>query len=420
MARVVLTAIGSYGDVNPYLALGRELMRRGHRVVFAVAEAYAADVAREGLELAPLRPNADLGDVALMERLMDRRHGSERVVRELVVPRIRETYEDLDRAAQGADLLVTHALTYAAPIVAEVRKMRWVSAALQPLMFFSAYDPPVVAPAPWLARLRPLGPRVNGPLLALMKRVSYSWGDPIRALRRDLGLAPGPNPLFDGLHSPYAGVALFSELFGAAQPDWPANVHICGFPFFDQDFGGKGLDPALAAFLDAGPPPLAFTLGSSAVQTAGDFYQQAAVAASKLGRRAVLLAGNAAAAFRGLPPGVIAVASAPYYQLFPRCAAIVHSGGVGTTAQALRSGRPQLVVPFAHDQFDNGTRVRDLGAGTWIHRHRLPAAKLERALSRVLGDPEVERSAARVGERVRQENGLARACDVIEGVLARA
>jgi UDP:flavonoid glycosyltransferase YjiC (YdhE family) len=192
---------------------------------------------------------------------------------------------------------------------------------------------------------------------------------------------------------------------------------VCGFPFFDQDFGGKGLDPALGAFLDAGPPPLAFTLGSSAVNAAGDFYAQAAQAASRLGRRAVLLAGAAAESLRGLPPGVLAASSAPYFQLFPRCAAIVHSGGVGTTAQALRSGRPQLVVPFSHDQFDNGTRVRRLGAGTWIHRHRLDARRLERALAAVLGDPEVARRAAGAGETIRTENGIGRACDVIDSVL---
>ena len=418
MARILMVGLGSYGDINPYLAIGRELKRRGHAAVLATGQIYAGDAAREGLEFAAVRPDADPTDTELMARVMDRRRGSERVIRELVMPRVRESFEDLDRAARGADLLLSHPLTYAVPVLAQHRRYRWLSVALQPLMFFSAYDPPVVAPAPWLARLRPLGPRVNGPLLRLMKRVSHPWGEPVRVLRRELGLSDGGDPMFEGQHSPHGVLALFSKTFGPPQPDWPPHVHVCGFPFLDEDFGGKGLDPALASFLDAGPPPIVFTLGSSAVQTAGDFYAQAAEAAARLGRRAVLLAGPAADTMRGLADSAIAARSAPYHQLFPRCAAIVHSGGVGTTGQALRAGRPQLVVPFAHDQFDNGARVARLGAGGWLARHRVTAGRLERVLAKLLSETSVERAAAQVADGMREERGVARACDVIESHLS--
>jgi rhamnosyltransferase subunit B len=417
MPRVLMAGLGSYGDINPYLAIGRELKRRGHTAVLAAGAMYAADAAREGLEFARMRPDADPTDAALMARVMERRHGSEVVIRELVMPYIRESYEDLERAAQGADLLLSHPLTYAAPVLAERRGLRWLSVALQPLLFFSAYDPPVVAPAPWLAALRPLGPRFNGALLRLMKRISYPWGEPVRTFRKELGLPAGGDPMFEGQYSPYGVLALFSGALGPPQPDWPPNVHVCGFPFLDEDFGGKGLDAALASFLDAGAPPIAFTLGSSAVQTAGAFYEDAARAAVALGRRAVLLAGPSAETLRGLPDGVMAARSAPYYLLFPRCAAIVHSGGVGTTGQALRAGRPQLLVPFAHDQFDNASRVERLDAGRWVHRHQLNAGSLERALGKVLADVTIERGARRVAEAMRSERGVATACDRIDGVL---
>jgi rhamnosyltransferase subunit B len=242
----------------------------------------------------------------------------------------------------------------------------------------------------------------------------------VRVLRRELGLGDGRDPFFEGQYSPYGTIALFSSNFGPPQPDWPANVQVCGFPFLDEDFGGNsGLAPALAAFLDAGAPPIVFTLGSSAVNTAGDFYGQAAQAAVSMGRRAVLLAGASASAWNGLPAGILTARSAPYHLLFPRAAAIVHSGGAGTTGQALRTGRPQLLVPFSHDQFDNAERVKRLGAGGWVHRDRLTAAKLQRALSGLLEDPAVEPAAQRAAEVVRAENGIQSACDAIEAVLAR-
>lgn len=418
MARILLATLGSYGDVNPYLALGRELKRRGHSVVLSTSSFYRADAEREGLDFAPMRPEADPADKALMAALMDPRSGSETVVRGFVMPAVRDSYEDLEKAARGADLLVSHMLTYAVPLLAEKTGRPWVSTVLQPLLFFSPHDPPVVPNAPWLAALRPFGPAVNSAWIAAAKVVSRGWAAPVRALRRDLGLPPGPDPLFHGHVSPHGMLALFSAAFGPPQPDWPRGVKVCGFPFLDSDIGGaRSLDPALSAFLEAGPPPLVFTLGSFAVNVAGEFYARAAEAANRLGRRAVLLAGPAADAMTGLPSGVVAARSAPYHLLFPRAAAVVHSGGVGTTAQALRGGRPQVVVPHAHDQFDNGARVERLGAGRVVLPSRLVGGRLERVLGPLLEDAGARRRAAEIGSAIAGERGVENACDAIEAAL---
>lgn len=416
MARIVLATFGSHGDLNPFLALGLELKARGHDVVVATAPVYQIDVQRLGLEHAPVRPELDQNDVKMLERAMDPRWGAEVILRELLMPAIRESYEDLEKAASGADLIVSHVLTYAAPVLAEKKKIRWLSASLQPMMFFSAYDPPVLAPAPWLAALRPLGPRVNGALLGLLKRFSYSWGDPVRALRKELDLGPGQDPIFEGQHSPYGVLALCSGLFASPQPDWPPHVTVCGFPFLDQDLGGKPLDPRLEAFLASGEKPVVFTLGSTAVRIAGDFYQTAAEAAGLVKKRAVLLAGDGVETLGTLPAGILAVPSAPYHLLFPRCAAVVHSGGIGTTAQALRAGVPQLIAPFAHDQYDNAARIERMGVGSRGKR-TATAPELAATLSRLLNDNEIKRQAAQAGAAIRAENGVKTACDTIENAL---
>jgi UDP:flavonoid glycosyltransferase YjiC (YdhE family) len=417
VARIVLATFGSHGDLNPFLALGAELRRRGHRVIVAAPAVYQDDARRLGLEHAPVRPDLDIKDLKMLERAMDPRWGTEVIIRELLMPVIRESYSDLEKAASGADLLVTHTLAYAAPVLAEKKGLKWLSVCLQPLIFFSAYDPPVFAPAPWLAALRPLGPRVNGALLRFLRKFSWPWGDSVRALRQELGLGPGQDPLFEGQHSPYGVLALYSGLFASPQPDWPPHTTLCGFPFLDQDIGGKPLDPRLEAFLAAGEKPVVFTLGSTVVRIAGDFYGVAAEAARLTGRRAVLLAGDGVEALGALPPDILAVPSAPYHLLFPRAAAVVHSGGIGTTAQALRAGVPQLVTPFAHDQYDNAARVERMGVGKRAGRQRRRAPELAEVLSRLLNDERINRQAAQAGAAIRAENGVKAACDEIERVL---
>src|SRR5439155_21778093 len=128
----------------------------------------------------------------------------------------------------------------------------------------------------------------------------------------------------------------------------------CGFAFSDRKDSdrqdGASLDPDLAKFLDAGPPPIVFTLGSSAVFDARNFFRDSAAAAQSLGQRAVLLIGDEHNRPTPLPPEIVAFDYAPYSEILPRASVIVHQGGVGTTGQALRAGRPMLVMPYSHDQ----------------------------------------------------------------------
>jgi UDP:flavonoid glycosyltransferase YjiC (YdhE family) len=168
-------------------------------------------------------------------------------------------------------------------------------------------------------------------------------------------------------------------------------------------------------FLQAGEPPVVFTLGSAAVLDAGDFYEQSAQAALMAGVRAVLLVGTDA---RNVPqtqsPDLCVTRYAPYSKLFPRASLIVHQGGVGTTAQAMQAGRPMLVMPYSHDQPDNARRMRRLGVAGVIRRENYTAERAARRIRRILGHPRFAERAAEVGEEMRRENGLAHVCDALE------
>src|SRR5205823_2703501 len=151
---------------------------------------------------------------------------------------------------------------------------------------------------------------------------------------------------------------------------------------------------------------------------AKDFYRDSIAAARALGRRALLLIGHERNKLsEPLPEGIAAFEYAPYSEVLPRASAIVHQGGVGTTGQSLRSGRPALVVPHAHDQFDNAARVARLGCARVLPRPKYNAQNATRELSRLLDEPSYATRAAEIGKIVQREDGACAACDAIEEVL---
>ncbi|GGA34670.1 hypothetical protein CYANOKiyG1_52070 [Okeania sp. KiyG1] len=241
---------------------------------------------------------------------------------------------------------------------------------------------------------------------------------PWRQLRKELGLAPSCHPLVSDLQSPYLVLALFSELLAAPQLDWPSSTVVTGFPFYRPQ-NSKGLSVELMQFLDSGESPIIFTLGSLAVMTPGNFYVEAATALKELGYRAVLLMGKEAGQVSSelLPEGTIAVDYAPHSELFPRSMAIVHHGGVGTTGEAMLSGRPTLIVPDDFDRYDNAARVVSLGVGRQVSRDRYSAAVLAAELKQLLFDPVYQERAASVGRLLQAEDGVGVAVDAIEGLL---
>jgi len=314
---------------------------------------------------------------------------------------------------------LTHPLPFVGPMVAQLRKIPWVSSVLAPASFLSVYDPIVPPQWPWLYHLMRLSPWVGRGVMALATKKLDKLMQPVFELRAELGLPRGKQPIFGGQHSPTKVLALFSKLMAKPQLDWPRNTVVTGFPFYDRRdyFGETGTSPDLLKFLDEGPPPIVFTLGSSAVWVARDFYRDSITAAQALGRRALLLVGPPRNMPAALPDGVAAFEYAPYSEVLPRACAIVHQGGVGTTGQGMRSGKPVLILPHAHDQFDNAARVVRLGCGRVLARPRYNAESATRELRALLDNPTYAASAERVGETVREENGARVAADEIESVL---
>lgn len=421
MSRIVVTTMGSLGDLHPKIAIALELRKRAHDVVFATHKEYRSKIAALGFEFHRMRPdNTALDDPQEMARMMDLQTGSEYIVRKWVCPSLRETYADLMNCAKDADFMLAGEGVLAAPLVAEKLGIRWASSAMAPISFFSTYDPSVLPIFPLLAKLRGFGSIANQAVINFAKLVSKSWAEPIHQFRQELGLPPLiGNPLIDDKFSPYLVIALFPSVLAKPQPDWPPKTVVAGSTFYDGSDGKTELEPKLKQFLDVGEPPIVFTLGSAAVMAPGNFYPESIGAAKLLNRRAVLLMGKNPLP-ENLPADILAVNYVPYSHIFPRASAVVHQGGVGTTAQALRAGRPTLVMPYSHDQPDNAARVERLGTSRTIARKNYTAARAAKELRELLENHRYAEKAAEFGRILETENGVFAACDEIEKLLEKA
>jgi len=416
MARILLTSWGSFGDVYPYVGLAFALKDLGHHPLLATAEFYRPLIESLGFEFHPMGPMIDPSDHATIGRVLDPVRGAHALVRELLLPSLDADYAALDVAAQRADVMVTHPITFAAPIVAQARRLPWVSTVLAPMSFFSASDIPVLAPAPYLATVDRFGSWYGRVLRRFARASTRRWMKPVFDLRRRLEMPPGGHPLFEGQFSPILTLALFSRVLASRQADWPPNVVITGSIFYN---GPELLHPELEEFLNAGSAPVVFTLGSSAVAAAGRFYEESLDAMRRLRVRGVLLTGGIE---RNVPGGAgsadtFVIDRAPHQLLFPRAAAVVHPGGAGTLAQALRAGRPMLVVPHAHDQPDNAARATRLGVARTVRQHSYRGARVARELEQMLGDTRVHARAESVGAIVRSEGGAAAAAAALDALI---
>ena len=424
--KIVLTTFGSLGDLHPFIAVALQLRRHGHRPVIASSPDYREKVEGEGIEFCGVGPSVAQvrGDLRIDEQEFVRRTMTDKtfLLKQVTFPYLKVMYEDMLDVIAGAAVVITSTFAFSARLAAEKHAIPQIGVILQPLMFLSPYDPPILADAQVLSKmLRRCGPTVSAAVLQLAKSITARWTAPVAALRKELGLpATSINPVFEGQFSEHGALGFYSPVLGAIQPDFPRPTKLTGFLFYDADAREDAAEgSALAAFLSSGPSPLVFVLGSFAISNAGDFFRVSVQAASQLGRRAVIVVGSSApkSEIENLPSHVFACRYAAYSKLFPYAAAIVHQGGIGTTAQALRAGKAQLVVPFLADQPDNAARVVRLGVARTISRGRYRAKRVARELAQLLNEPAYANRAAVVAEQVRGEDGAGEAAIQIERVV---
>lgn len=390
----IVATIGSAGDLFPFLSMALALRARGHRVSFLAPEQHAPYVLPTGLPFIGLPADeAVLHDPDLWHAT--RGFG---VVWKATRPAMARI-EPFVRALPPDEscVLLVHPLALPEADLCRAGRpgLKIAAAWLAPQNLPTVHDPLLVGP--WrVPRWVPLGAR-----RAMWRWAMRTFIDPValaevNAARTTHGLAPAAT-LGDVIFAvPDLSITLFPEWFAPTQPDWPQPLYRADFPLYDPN-PDAALAPELERFLADGTTPLAFTHGTGNTQAVA-YFQAALEATAALGRRAIFLTPHRAQLPATLPPFILQQDYVPLRRLLPHLALLAHHGGIGTTAEALRAGVPQLVVPLAHDQFDNAMRVRALGAGASLPAARVEAARLARGLARLLANPERARAAgARFG-----------------------
>ena len=384
MRRILILAVGSAGDVYPFIVIGQALRARGMHVTLMATANFRERVERAGLHFVSGLSQEELDASVMDPDLWHPVRGFATIWKHMARHLPTAYAQQLALVKEKPTLIVASTLGLTGRLLQEAHGVPLVTVHLAPSCFLTAHDTSVRR---GLDRPRSLPRPVVRLVLGLVERLML---DPvvrpaINRLRATLGLAPVRRVMSRWLHSPQQVICAFPAWFAAPQPDWPPNTVCTGFPRMPAADGQ--LDPALQRFIDAGAAPLVVTPGS-AMAHGGGFIGRALDAASSLGLRVVVVTPYRDQLPAVLSPSVHHAAYAPFDLLSRQAAAFVHHGGIGTSATVLAAGKPQLIVPFAFDQPDNAARLRRLGVAATV----LPNAPLRtwvKALSHLLNDTQV-------------------------------
>ena len=433
IARILLTTIGSAGDVHPFVAIAITLRERGHEVLILTNPYFKDRILGAGIGFWPLGSAETYQRLIKDPRLISGARSPSFVIDELITPAFAPTIDAIRQIqiAFKPDVLASHHIAFGAAAAAELLHIPHVQCVLAPLFWFSRHEKIAMPSLPF----PDAPPLIDRALRQLARFIGRHTFDPaINRLRKDVGLPPQRDLISraarggDGvaprerLSDPSKGtptLALWSPQFRGTLADDPCTGTICGFSTWDRP-------PTLAddidrerdsiRWMESGAPPVVVTLGSSVSHHGADVYRLAAQACARAGKRALLLTGGSADDSTW-PEHVRAVPYASYSRVMPRGCVTVHHAGIGTLAAAMRAGVPEIIIPFANDEFDNAARAQRLGVATVIKRRKLTVRSLAEAISHATQNKSMVERSGQLGAAMQPENGAICAADIIETIV---
>ncbi|HAI12945.1 MAG TPA: UDP-glucose--sterol glucosyltransferase [Phycisphaerales bacterium] len=422
---IFITTIGTRGDVEPYVALGQRLITSGHRVTLCSCEKFRDFITEQGLEYGYLNNSfMELMQTDIAHDLMEKNSNIFEFIKSFlrlykrVDPMQWEAIRDITRAAELAqpDLILYHPKAFIGAHVAQKLGIPKALTFLMPMMIPTGDRPDMGFPK------LPLGRGYNRMTSWLMLKImNMTCRKYVKGWRKEHGLDPKPrgmNFLHDHQGKPITYLHGYSSLVCKRPADWPEHVHVTGY--WPMEYDRNWMPPdELTAFLEAGDPPVYVGFGSMSGRNPQRLTRIVIDAIKQAGVRAILATGWGGLQTEDLPDTIFKIDQVPHGWLFPRCDAVIHHGGAGTTAAGLRAGKPTVICPFAFDQPFWGKQVFELGVGSKpLPQRKLTATKLAAAIRKVTGDPSIQRKAQSLGEQLREEDGIGNAIAVIEKLVA--
>ncbi len=410
---IVLITLGTDGDVDPFIALGRELKNRGHSVTL-VSNDYFKPIA-DKFEFGFVSIGTKQDYMAILENqdVWTPRKGFKLLVQELILRHMRTVYKLMASLFTADTVMVAPSFMFGARIVRDKLGVPLVTVVLQPASIWSYENPPPLASYAWAQYLPAFFKR------ALAAGAEQLYFEPLLApetnrFRSELGLPQVAHVSTRWLYSPDRIIALYPDWFGPALVNPPSQLIMPGFVSHESP-GKEAVPSGCSEFLSAGDPPIVFTPGSGH-QHARDFFKVAADACRILNKRGLFLTKFRAHLPSRLPNSIYHCEYAPFLSVFPLCETVVHHGGIGTTAKAMASAIPQLVMPMAYDQPDNARRVKILGVSRFLPPKQFLPENLAHELNYLISSNEVKAQCLKLSRRINHSAALQDACSAIESV----
>ncbi len=377
MAKILLTSIGSLGDINPIIALGKYLKENGHEITIATCESYRQNSVSAGLDFVTVRPDYDPKDEVLCRAIV---HPTLTLynVHKLILSReqIENSISDFSKLVTNYDFVIGNVFSYPAKIACLKYDVKWVSLNLCSLCFFSSYDPPVLYPLLFLKRVRFCSSLIHRILYRLMFKIVDYWGREVHRAYKRHGLKNCGSLMLKAPFSKDLNIALFPKQFGSPQLDWPINTVQTDFINYSGE--NNTLDSELFAFIKSGDRPILVTLGSVSIYNMHVYLDPIIDLIRKTPDRYILTIPEKYKEIYSVlkDDRIYLTGFIPYKTAMSYMRAVIHQGGIGTVANCYSAKTYQIIIPSCTDQFDNAFRVRDLGQGDFVPLTRLSSSKL--------------------------------------------
>jgi UDP:flavonoid glycosyltransferase YjiC (YdhE family) len=410
---IIFIAIGSHGDINPLIGIGIALKKRGHAITMLAHSYFEKKIRQSGFEFFSIG-NMDEYN-AMIEGITLKGSEMRKAVNEyLYIRPMKPVYDYLSsHYIKNETIIIGNIYCTGARLANEKFGIPMISINLVPMMFISAYDPPhftLTGYPRWTPHF------IFSLLIALTHLIlDHDLLPGLNKFRKEAGLPPQPRKVNRWMLSPEKIIGFFPEWYGKPQPDWPPNVELTGFPLFDEgQLLNSSLPVELEEFLSSGDAPIIFTPGTPNKDKYATFFEKAVEATQKIGARAIFVSEYKDQIPKDLPSHIRYFSYLPFSLILPRAAAIVFHGGIGTIAQAMRSGIPQLIAPWGVDQFDNGARVKALGLGDMISSLQCTVNSLADKLKYIINSPEINKKCKEAAKKIKASDPVNDSCRIIE------
>ncbi len=412
---ILFPTLGSTGDVYPLITLSRKMMLRGFECIIIASPHFEKLIRQKGIKFQPLGTDQQFIDLTEDPRLWNANQAFQVVMEKGVIPFLQPLLDIYCTFPADQTLIASPVLLFASRIAHEKYGFNFVSLQLQPTFLRSVHAPPLLGSTPLPTWFSP------GFIDFYYRLLDRFFIDPVLTpalnnFRKQNSLPPVQRVFQNGLFSNQLNLCLFPEWFATPQPDWPPNTICSGFiapPRISPEY-----EDNLLTFLNDGEAPLVFTAGST-MPSGQKFFELAVQSARKLGMRAILLSQDRSQFSPSLPGDCLYLPYYPLEQLLPHAAALVHSGGIGTLAQAIAAGIPQVIIPLTNDQPDNAVRIKRLGLGDLIMPRHLSSPNLAEKLGNVLNNDDILRMCQEYSQKVNFDKALEHAADVLEQMIAK-